>query len=663
VTRKPTYKDLEQRIRELEEASIKGKQAEESLRESEGRYRALVENASDIVFRTDGSGHFTFINPAALRITRYKEEDIIGRHYLTLIRQDIHEEAMKFFGLQFVKRIPNTYYEYPVIVKDGREIWLGQNTQLIVEGDQVVGFQSVSRDITERKRAEIYLNLSGAVLEILNESEDFEDSVQCILIALKRTTGCDAVGMRLQRGDDFPYVAHHGFPSDFLQTEDTLVVRGSDGGICRGPDGSVSLECTCGLVISGKTDPSNPLFTPGGSCWTNDSSPLLDLPASNDPRLHPRNKCIHYGFASVALVPIRAKQRIIGILQLNDRRKGQFSLYAINALEGMASHIGEALLRKQAEEALRESEEQHRLMIENLPLAVLVETFGKIVYVNPAFLTLFKTSTPDEVISMRLIEFVSPELFDIIKERRQVMTKEKSILPPIELNLRCMDGTFITVVSTPIPIIFQEQPSILSVLYDITERKRGEIELQKANKLLRIHTREIEDLHAELKEQAIRDPLTGLFNRRYLEETMNREFARASREGFPIGFVMIDIDHFKQVNDAHGHKAGDLILQALANLLLGGIRAEDLVCRYGGEEFLIILTQAGKEITATRAEQWRTDFAALKTAYGEEVLQTTISLGVAVYPGDGVTAEAVIHAADQAMYRAKTLGRNRVVLS
>jgi diguanylate cyclase (GGDEF)-like protein/PAS domain S-box-containing protein len=663
MTRKPTYKDLEQRIRELEEALIKGKQAEESLRESEGRYRALVENASDIVFRTDGSGHFTFINPAALRITGYKEEDIIGRHYLTLIRQDIHEEAMKFFGLQFVKRIPNTYYEYPVIVKDGREIWLGQNTQLIAEGDQVVGFQSVSRDITERKRAELYLNLSGAVLEILNESENFEDSVQCILIVLKRTTGCDAVGIRLQRGDDFPYVAHHGFSSDFLQTEDTLVVRGPDGGICRGPDGSVSLECTCGVVISGKTDPSNPLFTPGGSCWTNDSSPLLDLPASNDPRLHPRNKCIHHGFASVALVPIRTKQRIVGILQLNDRRKGQFSLYAINALEGMASHIGEALLRKQAEEALRESEEQHRLMIENLPLAVLVETFDKIVYVNPAFLTLFKTSTPNEVIGMRLIEFVSPELFDIIKERRQIMTKEKSILPPIELNLRCMDGTFITVVSTPIPIIFQEQPSILSVLYDITERKRSEIELQKANKLLRIHTREIEDLHAELKEQAIRDPLTGLFNRRYLEETMNREFARASREGFPIGFVMIDIDHFKQVNDAHGHKAGDLILQALGNLLLGRIRAEDLVCRYGGEEFLIILTQAGKEITAERAEQWRTDFEALKTAYGEKVLQTTISLGVAVYPGDGVTAEAVIHAADQAMYRAKTLGRNRVVLS
>jgi PAS domain S-box-containing protein len=145
-----------------------------------------------------------------------------------------------------------------------------------------------------------------------------------------------------------------------------------------------------------------------------------------------------------------------------------------------------------------------------LPLAVFVETLGKIIYANPAFLTLFKASTPAQVIGMRLIEFVPPELFDIIQERRRIMTKEKSILPPLELNLRCMDGSFMTVVSTPMPIIFQEQPSILSVLYDITERKRSEIELQKAHKLLQIHSREIEDLQAKLKAQTIYDSLTGM---------------------------------------------------------------------------------------------------------------------------------------------------------
>jgi diguanylate cyclase (GGDEF)-like protein/PAS domain S-box-containing protein len=130
------------------------KQAEKALRESEERYRTLVENASDIVFRLDETGHLTFVNPAALRITGYEEKEIIGMHYPTLIRPDMREEAMKFFGRQFVKGIHNTYSEYPINAKGGDELWFGQNTQLIVENGHVIGFQAVSRNITDRKRIE-----------------------------------------------------------------------------------------------------------------------------------------------------------------------------------------------------------------------------------------------------------------------------------------------------------------------------------------------------------------------------------------------------------------------------------------------------------------------------------------------------------------------------
>jgi diguanylate cyclase (GGDEF)-like protein/PAS domain S-box-containing protein len=357
-------------------------------------------------------------------------------------------------------------------------------------------------------------------------------------------------------------------------------------------------------------------------------------------------------FLTALLVFLITSGALLSVLRLNRRLATTKKKLDIELAE-----------REKIRAEIQRSEEQHRLLIERLSLAVFVHTQGKIVYANPAFLTLFKASSPDEVIGMRLIEFVSTEFLDTVEERRQLMTEEKRILPPLELNIRCMDGTIITVVSTPMPIIFQEQSAILTAFYDITERKRSELELQRAHELLQSHVREIEDLQAKLKEQTIRDPLTGLFNRRYLEETLGRELARALREGFPIGMVMIDIDHFKQVNDTHGHKAGDLILQALGNLLLGGIRAGDIACRYGGEEFLLILPQASKAITTERAEQWRTGFEALRTVYGEKSLQATISLGVAVYPVDGVTSEAVIHAADQAMYRAKTSGRNRVVLS
>jgi diguanylate cyclase (GGDEF)-like protein/PAS domain S-box-containing protein len=130
------------------------KRAEEALRESEERYRTLVDNASDIVFKTDNTGHFTFVNPAGIRIVGYTEKEVIGRHYPTLIRPDMREEAIRFFGIQFVKGLENTYSEYPVITKEGGEIWLGQNTKLIVQDGHVEGFQAMARDITALKRAE-----------------------------------------------------------------------------------------------------------------------------------------------------------------------------------------------------------------------------------------------------------------------------------------------------------------------------------------------------------------------------------------------------------------------------------------------------------------------------------------------------------------------------
>ena len=162
------------------------------------------------------------------------------------------------------------------------------------------------------------------------------------------------MGIRLQEGNDFPYYVLGGFSKDFLQMENTLIRRSTPDGVCRDEDGNISLECTCGLVISGKTDPANPLFTPWGSFWTNDSLPLLNIPPDEEPRLHPRNLCIDQGYASVALVPIRDADRNVGLIQLKARRKGCFSTDTVEILEGIAAHIGSALLRKQVEEALAE---------------------------------------------------------------------------------------------------------------------------------------------------------------------------------------------------------------------------------------------------------------------------------------------------------------------
>jgi PAS domain S-box-containing protein len=169
---------LQKRIQELEYSEAGCKRAKEALRESEERYRTLVENASDVVFRTDNSGYFTFVNPAGIRITGYEEQEIIGKHYPTLIHPDMRDEAMKFFGRQFVKGIQNTYLEYPLLTKDGHKLWCGQNTQLIFEDGHVVGFQAVARDINDRKRVE----------DALRESEEryrslVENSNEAIYVA------------------------------------------------------------------------------------------------------------------------------------------------------------------------------------------------------------------------------------------------------------------------------------------------------------------------------------------------------------------------------------------------------------------------------------------------------------------------------------------------
>ncbi len=171
-------------------------------------------------------------------------------------------------------------------------------------------------------------------------------------------------------------------------------------------------------------------------------------------------------------------------------------------------------------------------------------------------------------------------------------------------------------------------------------------------------------LRDQLRDQSIRDPLTGLFNRRYMLETCNREFSRARRTRQAISLVSIDVDHFKKFNDNHGHDAGDTVLGAVGGCLETSFRNEDVPCRFGGEEFLVILPGATLEEAARRAEELRCKVEALVVRYVEKNLpKITVSIGVAAFPDAGDDPQVVMKAADEALYRAKDGGRNRVELS
>jgi diguanylate cyclase (GGDEF)-like protein/PAS domain S-box-containing protein len=171
-------------------------------------------------------------------------------------------------------------------------------------------------------------------------------------------------------------------------------------------------------------------------------------------------------------------------------------------------------------------------------------------------------------------------------------------------------------------------------------------------------------LHETLQYQSIRDPLTGLFNRRYLEEFLEGEIERAQRHQNCVGLIMIDVDRFKQFNDTYGHDAGDRVLQAVGKLLRDNIRASDIACRYGGEEMLLVLPESSLEITTQRAEALRTKIASLHVTHNGQLLNTlTASFGVACFPQHGTTTSALLQAADTALYQSKTAGRDRVTLA
>ncbi|MBW4488590.1 MAG: diguanylate cyclase [Trichocoleus desertorum ATA4-8-CV12] len=219
--------------------------------------------------------------------------------------------------------------------------------------------------------------------------------------------------------------------------------------------------------------------------------------------------------------------------------------------------------------------------------------------------------------------------------------------------LRCIELR-----TTPLRDRAQHLTGCLIILRDVTERHQAELELQKANHCLQGQLLEIKTLQTQLRERAIRDVLTGLFNRRYLEETFPRDLARATREGYPITVALLDIDHFKQINDTFGHLGGDRVLQAFGELLSYHSRSSDIACRYGGEEFVLVMPKMPLDFAYRRVEQIRLSWQETWVEFNGQQIQSTVSGGVSVFPQHGKTTAGLLQLADQALYAAKAAGRN-----
>jgi diguanylate cyclase (GGDEF)-like protein/PAS domain S-box-containing protein len=224
------------------------------------------------------------------------------------------------------------------------------------------------------------------------------------------------------------------------------------------------------------------------------------------------------------------------------------------------------------------------------------------------------------------------------------------------------DGQRLWIETVSVPVFDDDGKHLgyFGITRDTTERKLAEQALREANRKLEQQLHHINELHRQMREQAIRDDLTGVHNRRYFVECAERELERARRHGNVMSLVMLDIDHFKNINDNYGHATGDAALQAVGAMLGATTRAEDLPCRLGGEEFAVLLSGLGHEGAMERAESWRATLADMAIpAYGK-TLRLTASFGVASFPAHAATLADLMRLADTHMYRAKAQGRDSV---
>ena len=277
---------------------------------------------------------------------------------------------------------------------------------------------------------------------------------------------------------------------------------------------------------------------------------------------------------------------------------------------------------------------------------VVLDDARKIIDINPAALKLFNLSA-ETIIGKPVEEVLEPWNESLNRFHGKVEAEEEICF--------LQDGvrSYFDIRISPL-INDQGNPSgQIIVLRDVTNRVVIEQKNQEALKNIR-------DLQQQLYQNSIRDDLTGLYNRRYLEEIVPREIANSLRSNIPISFVMMDIDHFKTINDTYGHTVGDIVLQNVSNCLKEQTRVGDLIFRYGGEEFLALLINTQADAAVQYAERWLESLQEQRLFHDGQQIGITMSMGVAEFHQDGETFLDVLQAADKAMYQAKADGRNSV---
>ena len=459
-----------------------------ALQASEAQFRAIFETAAIGMAQADPTtGRWVRVNQRMCEITGYSADELLAMRVPEITHPDDRQLDWELFERVVRGEAPKYRLEKRYLRKDGSTAWVNVNMTVIRDASGTpVRTVAAIEDIGERKRAEEERDITVRLLRLLNAEGNLHDLMREVTLLLHDWLGCDAVGIRLRAGDDFPYFETRGFPAEFVQAESSLCLRDAAGGVLRGRDGNPELECMCGSVLSGRFDPAKPFFTARGSFWTNSTTELLATTTAADRQSRTRNRCNGEGYESVALVPMRVGETTLGLLQVNDEREGRFTPERIALLERLADNLAVAVAHRQGEQTLAASEERYRFLFANMlegyaHCRMLYEggVPRDFVYldVNEAFV---KLTGLRDVVGKRVSEVIpglreaNPELFEIYG--RVASTGEPQ---RFETFVEPLAMWFSISVYSP------AREHFVAVFDVITERKRAEEALRESHARLR----------------------------------------------------------------------------------------------------------------------------------------------------------------------------------
>ncbi len=349
-------------------------------------------------------------------------------------------------------------------------------------------YHCIWRDITQIKRAEGEREVTLCLLGLLNRANDTHELLAGVTLLMRDWSGCEAVGVRLEEGEDYPYFETRGFPSEFIKTENRLCRMDETGAIVRDNQHNPVLECMCGNVIRGRFDPDLPFFTSSGSFWTNNTTELLAASTEADRQARTRNRCHGEGYESVALIPIRSQNKTFGILQFNDRRRDRFTEESIRLLERLAASLAIGLAERIAEENLRKREARYQKYIASISDVIAVlDTDCKILYKSPNITRQFGW-LPEDLIGTDGWLTVHPDDLETVQQTFLDIIREPDHEPKtIQYRYRCKDQTYTSIELWAVNMV--DDPDVKGVLAnyrDISKRIMAEDALRKSEEKFRL---------------------------------------------------------------------------------------------------------------------------------------------------------------------------------